>query len=85
MKMPEGTQWALKEALEAIENHLHPQSHPNEFALHFHGREHATEDLDFAINTPLLNQWKTSVVNNSRFTYLQARWGLALLLHRGRN
>ena len=60
--------------MDAIQSHLHPLSRPNfilvgGFALHFHGMERATEDLDFAITAQSLNQWKTSVANDSRFVY----------------
>jgi Nucleotidyl transferase AbiEii toxin, Type IV TA system len=74
MQMPEGTRRALEEALEAIQNHLRPLSRPNfiligAFALHFHGMERATEDLNFAVNSQSLNQLQTSVASDSRFVY----------------
>lgn len=64
----------MEEALEVITIHLHPLSHPNfiligRFALHIHGMEHATEDLNFSVNSQSLNQWQTSVVDDSRFVY----------------
>ena len=64
----------MEEALEAITIHLHPLSCPNfiligGFALHIHGMERATEDLNFSVNSQSLNQWQTSVVDDSRFVY----------------
>jgi hypothetical protein len=74
MQIPERTQRALEEALEAITIHLRPLSRPNfvligRFALRFCGMEHATEDLNFSVNSQSLNQWQTSVVDDSRFVY----------------
>jgi predicted nucleotidyltransferase len=75
-----GTQKALREALEAIQTHVPPQLRPmfilvGGFALHLHGMDRATQDLDFFITAESLNEWEIAAADDTRFTlHVDMQW-----------